>query len=368
MESKQETKPPIIQVAAKSQSNRAGKEGPLKDQDSSHFTKEAESISGRLRNPTELSSGRLENPAESSSGRLENPVESSSRRLENLAESSLIRFGDSVESSTVGPKNPADSSSGRIRLRNPFLTEKSPDRMITGEHISINKEFGGIKPSPATRQLMKSSTSQVLPEKADASIKSVIMSYHKEMKRGKHAGFHEDFGDNKPSQVTRQVIKSNASKVQSKEADASIKSELKSDHKETKKERDNSSEGLMRSSTSKTATVLGQKEEETSGGLQPSYFDSEQTDSGGPSVIEGGGEETSSNNSSESLVASNNKLNSIHEDEQYHYESSGVWIFPDDTRHLCITTGISEVMKLHNGCHAEGKKSFSVPEKLEKVT
>ncbi|KAL0315760.1 UNVERIFIED_CONTAM: hypothetical protein Sradi_5454200 [Sesamum radiatum] len=56
-------------------------------------------------------------------------------------------------------------------------------------------------------------------------------------------------------------------------------------------------------------------------------------------------------------VASNPKPKSLeyYNDECYSTQSSGMWIFPDNARRLCITTAGKQVMKIVGHQHSEAK-------------
>ncbi|KAK1365287.1 hypothetical protein POM88_040848 [Heracleum sosnowskyi] len=354
----QEKKTPVIQVAAKSQLNRGRKEGPSKDQVFSHVTKAPESNSGRPEYLTDLSSGRLGNEDVSSSGRLLSSQISSER------------FG-----------NP--SISGKPQ-------QLPPDSMNKGKHIDFPNDIGVPKSSAATRQLLISSTSSVQQEKAHEIVTSELKSNHKEMKKQrdkspevlretslgsrkdnvlpeiKNRGEHDDlFKDLKHSEDAGQVTESSAIKVESAEADAIFKSKSESNIEESLKDQDHSSTD-ERSSASKASTDLKQMKEKGSVKLQPSNVYDWQKGSDTPSIFKGL-KEVKAKYSNEFLGTLNEKQNTVvsHEDEQHRPESSTAWIFPNDARRMCVTTGVTAVIDLYDGCQAEGKVAVGSEEMKE---
>ncbi|KAK4432907.1 hypothetical protein Salat_1052900 [Sesamum alatum] len=114
---------------------------------------------------------------------------------------------------------------------------------------------------------------------------------------------------------------------------------------------------LMRQSTSKTATSSGRMPEEQSQVTQSSDL----LKSSKSSVAEGSGRGRGTGLKSSTIidikVASNPKRKSLeyYKDECYSTQRSGMWIFPDNTRRLCITTAGKQVMKIVGHQHGEAK-------------
>ncbi|KAL1808842.1 uncharacterized protein LOC108196938 isoform X2 [Daucus carota subsp. sativus] len=270
----QEKKTPI-QVPSKSQSNRARKEGLLKDQVVSNV-KEPEPNSERPEYLTDLRLEQIGSEEVSSSGRLLSPPQISSEKLRRP---------------TILGK----------------LQQLPPDSMNKGKHI------GDIKSSVATRQLIVSSIS-------------------------------------------------NAIKVESAEADAIMK--IKS---ESNKDQDHSSTD-ERSSASKASSVLKQ-EEKGSVQLQPSDVYAWQEGSEKFSFFKGL-KEVKSEYLNEYLGSSNEKQKTVapHEDEQHQHGSSTAWIFPNDARRMCVTSGVTAVIDSYDGCHTEGKHAVGPEEMKESET
>ncbi|KAL7133163.1 hypothetical protein ABFS83_12G121700 [Erythranthe nasuta] len=146
-------------------------------------------------------------------------------------------------------------------------------------------------------------------------------------------------------------------------------------------ELENSSVDLTRQSTSETATTSEGKPEEQFQESEAYELSSELLNSSESSVEEGsgsgGGRETSLKRSNmvNIQVASNPKPKSpeyCRDEEYYSAETSGMWIFPDNTRRLCITTaGNKQDRKIVGGDQDEdktrlAKKISSESEVLEK--
>uniref|UniRef100_A0A5B7AFK1 Uncharacterized protein n=1 Tax=Davidia involucrata TaxID=16924 RepID=A0A5B7AFK1_DAVIN len=191
------------------------------------------------------------------------------------------------------------------------------------------------------------------------------------MKRGSHIGFDRDSDGTKLPQHTSQLKESSTLHIQSKGTNSSLKNKVIA-HKDvdTKEER-KSPENLMGTSATETATISGRMfdEHSSSSRHQPCDLFTDQQDSGSTSM--GSGRQKKDSPEINVRGASNDKLKSVAycEDAHNSFESSGAWIFPDDARRLCITTGGKQVMCLMGGCQVEakshqGKESISVPENL----
>lgn len=153
-----------------------------------------------------------------------------------------------------------------------------------------------------------------------------------------------------------------------------------SSSKQTVKELEKLPVDLMRQSTSETATSSGRMPEEQSKVTQPYKLSSKSLKSSESSVAEGSGRGRGRGTGLKSStminiqVASNSKSKTLeyYKEECYSAQSSGMWIFPDNTRHLCITTAGKQVMKIVGRHHSEAKtcqvkKISSELEVLEKV-
>ncbi|KAI3447124.1 hypothetical protein Pfo_003789 [Paulownia fortunei] len=147
----------------------------------------------------------------------------------------------------------------------------------------------------------------------------------------------------------------------------------------TVKELDKSPVDLMRQSTSETATSSGRMPEEQSQVTQAYKLSTRLLNASEFSVAEGSGRGRGRGTGLKSStminiqVASNPKPKSLeyYKEECYSAQSSGMWIFPDNTRRLCITTAGKQVMKIVGHHHNEAKtrqvkKISPEPEMLEK--
>lgn len=322
MDSKQEKKTPIIQVAAKS-----------------HVTKAPESYSGRAEYLADLT-GRLGNEEVSSSGRLLTPPQSNSERLGN------------------------PSISGKLQ-------QLPPDSMNKGKHIGFHNDIGKIELSAATRQLLISSKSNVQQAKAHETVTSELNSDHKEMNqrdnspevlretylgprkdrflpeiqnREEHVDLAKDLDDNKHSPDAGQVTESSATMVDLAEVDANMKTNKDQNHSSTDE----------RSSALEASTVIKQIKEKGSVKLQPFKVCDWQ---GSDKVSFDEGLKEVKTKYSNEFFGTYEKQNTVvsHEDEQHQRENSTAWIFPNDARRMCVTTGVTAVIDLYDGCQAEGK-------------
>ncbi|KAK1394330.1 hypothetical protein POM88_013386 [Heracleum sosnowskyi] len=134
---------------------------------------------------SQLNRGRKEGPSKDQVfSHVTKAPESNSGRPEYLTDLSSGRLG-----------NEDVSSSGRLlssqisseRFGNPSTSGKPqqlpPDSMNKGKHIDFPNDIGVPKSSAATRQLLISTTSSVQQEKAHEIVTSELKSNHKEMKK-----------------------------------------------------------------------------------------------------------------------------------------------------------------------------------------
>lgn len=118
----------------------------------------------------------------------------------------------------------------------------------------------------------------------------------------------------------------------------------------------------LRQSTSETATSSGKKPEEQTQSYALSTNSINSTES---SAVQGSGRGRGRGTSLESstmVVGSDKKPTTEYCNEEcYSGESSGIWIFPDNTRPLCITTAGKEVAKIwHHQNEAETHKGKKI--------
>lgn len=129
--------------------------------------------------------------------------------------------------------------------------------------------------------------------------------------------------------------------------------------KETLKEGENSTVDLMRQSDSEIATSSGRR---TSSKLV-SCSES--------SVAEGSGRGRGTGLKSSTMINIQVAPQTLqHYKEEYHSaQSSGMWIFPDNTRRLCITTAGEQVMKIVGRRRSEARthQANNISSEMQKV-
>ncbi|XP_030953090.1 uncharacterized protein LOC115976119 isoform X1 [Quercus lobata] len=193
-------------------------------------------------------------------------------------------------------------------------------------------------------------------------------------KRGEQINLFGASDRSKLSQDTGQLEELNTQKFQILGTNSSLKNKFNVVHKEVAREEEKSHQDLMRISTTETATVSWRILDEYSGGHPLSLFTGKQDSCGNP-VIEESRREIQFTNLQEFNIqgASTHKLESVHycEDNHYLFKSSGAWIFPDEARRLCVTTGGKKVMDLMGGCSTkpkvhQGNVNLSMQENMEK--
>lgn len=170
--------------------------------------------------------------------------------------------------------------------------------------------------------------------------------------------------DSEPSQASKEFA-STVTTIPSRENDSNI------EVMPTEDSRESTTEKLeMRPSTSRTAESSGELPSEQSQVTQAYELASEMLSPSESSVAEGsgsgGGRETGLKSSTmiNIEVAPNPKSESPEycKEEYYSAQSSGMWIFPDNTRRLCITTAGKQVIK--TGFHHDEDKTHH----LEKIS
>lgn len=145
---------------------------------------------------------------------------------------------------------------------------------------------------------------------------------------------------------TRQLKELSTINILNKQTDSNGINKFKVAHK-TDTEEEKYNKDLMRTSTLETVTVSGKMSEKHSDRNHPCKLFSSKQDSNNPKK-----EEKRRGNASKGSYelciqgGSPQKLDSVvhFDDKYYSFESSGVWIFPDETRKICMTTsGKSEM-------------------------
>lgn len=157
-------------------------------------------------------------------------------------------------------------------------------------------------------------------------------------------------GDTEPSQAA-QKLESSTTPISSKGKDSKVEDISTAAHGElTVKERKKSAVEFMRPSTLGTATSSGRMNQDQLQVVQAYSFSDEPLGSSESSAVEGGDTSTELESSTKLYiqVASNQKTKSLecYEEEYHSSERSGMWIFPDNTQRLCITTAGKKVMKI----------------------
>ncbi|KAL2501340.1 uncharacterized protein Fot_35188 [Forsythia ovata] len=157
-------------------------------------------------------------------------------------------------------------------------------------------------------------------------------------------------GDTEPSQAAQKLL-SSVTPVSSKGKDSKVEDISRDAQGElTVKEWKKSPFDLMKPSALETATSSGRMHKDQSRDVRAYDFSAKPLGSSNSSAVEGGNTRTGLESSTKLniQVASNQKTNSLecYEEEYYSSESSGMWIFPDNTRSLCITTAGNKVRKI----------------------
>ncbi|KAH6806565.1 hypothetical protein C2S51_031396 [Perilla frutescens var. frutescens] len=131
--------------------------------------------------------------------------------------------------------------------------------------------------------------------------------------------------------------------------------------KEILKEGEKSTVDLTRQLASETATSSGRMAEKRTRVPQPYDHSSRLLNSSESSVAEGSGRGRGTGLKSSTMnniqLASNPEPKTLeyYKEECLSAQSSGMWIFPDNTRRLCITTAGEQVMKIVGHHHSEAK-------------
>lgn len=248
------------------------------------------------------------------------------------------------------------SSSGRLpsppqinseRLGNPSVSGKlqqlPPDSMNKGKHIGFHNDIGKI-------ELLRETSWGPRKDKVLPEIK----------KRGEHVNFAKDLDDNKHSQDAGQVTESSATKVELAEGDASMKSKSETNIEKSNKDKNHSSTDERSSALEASTIIIKQIKEKGSVKHQPSKIcDRQGSDK---TLFDEGLMEVKTKYSNDFLGTLREKQNTVvsHEDEQHQHESSTAWIFPNDARRMCVTTGVTAVIDLYDGFQAEGKVKIIV--------
>lgn len=181
----------------------------------------------------------------------------------------------------------------------------------------------------------------------------------------------------KLSQDTGKLEELNTKKFQMKGTNSNLTDKFNVAHKEVDREEEKSHQDLMRLTTFETPTVSGRMLDVYSGRQPPCNLFPDKQDSCGNPVIVESRRGIQLKNLQEINVggASCHKFESLDCCEAKHssFESSGAWIFPDEARRFCVTTGGKKVMDLIGGSSIkpqvqEGKLNLSMQENMEEVS
>ncbi|KAF8393529.1 hypothetical protein HHK36_021773 [Tetracentron sinense] len=194
-------------------------------------------------------------------------------------------------------------------------------------------------------------------------------------KNGDRIGFDRASDRMLSSQSTRNLEECGAKLTQPKEANPIVENKFKLVHKEEiKNEEKTSPEDLVRLSTAEAATASTRMPDGHAGTDQLCSSFTHQQDSVGILILEESGSRTCAKDSHKINIREatneNQKFVAYSEDEHCPFEILGSGIFPDGTRHLCITTGGKQARDLVGGCgiYAEShqrKMSLSGPEAVK---
>ena len=195
-------------------------------------------------------------------------------------------------------------------------------------------------------------------------------------KRGEKVNSLGALDGSKSSGDTGKLEELNTKKFQIRGTNSNPRDKFNVVHKEVDREEEKSPQDLMRLSTFETPTVSGRMLDEYSG-RHPhcNLFPDKQDSCSNPVIVESR-RGIQFKNVQEINVggASCHQFESIDgfEAKCSLFESSGAWIFPDEARHFCVTTGGKKVMDLMGGSSTkpkvqEGKLNLSMQENMEEV-
>lgn len=178
--------------------------------------------------------------------------------------------------------------------------------------------------------------------------------------------------DSEPSQVGMELA-STVRPTQSQQTDPfSEDTSRASSSKEIQQEGEKSTVDLMRQSASEPATTSGSGAEDQSQVPQTYELSSNlMSSSDSPAAEENGrGRETGLKSSTMTNIHVAPKTLEHYKEECHSAQSSGMWIFPDNTRRLCITTAGEQVTKVVRRRHSEAKahQANKISLELQKVS
>ncbi|KAK6151938.1 hypothetical protein DH2020_014573 [Rehmannia glutinosa] len=267
--------------------------------------------------------------------------------------SSPGKLGVKIESPQVHERMP-DKKIETEPLANmrPGIKEEAPSK-LSGSDIS-DKNSSVVSKSPVDP--IQNSRNQDPPKKTPSNVKKMISAFENSQLQDQYLQqTSTTVTQSGPSEAPKELA-SAVTTVLSGENDSNIADLSREASREpTVTENENLPVNLTRQSTSETATSSGRMPDEQLRITQ----DSKMLNSSESSVEEGSGRGTGLKSSTtiDVQMASNSKPRSLeyYKEEYYSAQSSGMWIFPDNTRRLCITTAGKQVMKIVGPHHNEGE-------------
>ncbi|KAL5768638.1 hypothetical protein ACOSQ2_015421 [Xanthoceras sorbifolium] len=301
-----------------------------------------------------------------------------------------------LKSKLISPKLKED---GMYSLEKQYPVGKTPSNvrnMITAFESSLAQDTRPMKPPPANFQSSNIETAATLESlistegktetiKPTQSMSGRIISPFQDgesqqastytRKKGDQRGSVRAFIEATPSQdTTRQFELSAAGTKTAVTADS--KNKLKQKEVDSKNEK-NYSEDLMRASAGKAATVSGRMLPEHIGRQQPGRLFGIKQHSGGKLSVKESGKglinpEALQESDNQRALTDKMKFKENWKDKHYSFECPGTWIFPVESRHLCITTCNKETMDLIGHCHTEAathlREKSSAPVDVKKCS
>ncbi|KAK2645394.1 hypothetical protein Ddye_020589 [Dipteronia dyeriana] len=298
-----------------------------------------------------------------------------SEEAPSLSESSELVV--SLKSKSISPKLMEDGTYNPEKQNPVGKIPSNVRNMITAFESGLAQDTRPRKPLPAKflssksgaeAPLKSSITNEVKTEKIKPThpmsgrVKSLFLAGESQQaststgKEEDQLGSVRTFIEATPSQETTRQFELTVADTKTEGVTADSNNKLKQkevDHKKEKK----SSEDLMRASVGKAATVAGRTLPEHIGRQQPGRLFGNKRHSGGELSVKesekGINPELLQEADKQKALIDKMKFKENWKDKHLSFEFPGTWIFPVESRHLCITTGSKETMNLFCHCHAE---------------
>ncbi|KAK3210510.1 hypothetical protein Dsin_015216 [Dipteronia sinensis] len=283
----------------------------------------------------------------------------------------------SLKSKLISPKLKEDGTYNPEKQNPVGKTPSNVRNMITAFESSLAQDTKPMKPPPAKFQSskigaeapLKSSitneikTEEIKPTHSMSGRVNSLFSAGESQQASTSTGKEEDqlgsvrtFIEATTSQETTRQFESTVADTKTEGVTADSKNKLQQKEVDSKKEK-NPSEDLMRASAGKAATVSGRTLPEHIGRQQPGRLFGNKRHSGGKLSEKESGEGINPEllQEADKRKALIDKMKFIEnwKDKHLSFEFPGTWIFPVESRHLCLTTGSKETMDLFGHCHAE---------------